>query len=131
MLGNFIIFSHTKYLSAVKYSWYKFRSNNWVYPGHPYHFNSQAGYLYFSEVQFTDDRQYFCIVTLTARQGMVKSTQQPVARTSYGRYLVIKPGSKYRKEPLKSRPSDKCILFVLLHNQNKCCGYYKKVLVRD
>ena len=84
------------FTSAVRYSWYKFRSNNWVYPGHPYHFNSQSGYLYFSEVQWTDGRQYFCIVTLTARQGMVKSTEQPLARTSYGRYLIIKPGSEYK-----------------------------------
>ena len=81
-------------ISAVRYEWSKFGTGGWVLPGHPYQFVSMAGYLYMSEVQPTDEKEYFCFVTLTAPSNYKLTTKQPPARISLGVWLRTSEDSK-------------------------------------
>ena len=86
---------HMLYLiSAVRYEWSKFGTGGWVLPDHPYQFVSMAGYLYMSEVQPTDEKEYFCFVTLTAPSNYKLTTKQPPARISLGVWLRTSEDSK-------------------------------------
>jgi hypothetical protein len=52
-------------------------------------FVSSSGYLYFSEVQPTDSRKYFCSVTLIATSEYVTAINQPPSRISLGVDLIV------------------------------------------
>ena len=86
---------HATLLTAVKYAWFKNHdTHNHIFSNHPYHFVSQSGYLYFSEVQFTDDRTYYCVVTLDNPDYMVADSSLAPSKVSLGCKLQIRPGSK-------------------------------------
>ncbi|XP_053379339.1 contactin-3-like [Mercenaria mercenaria] len=81
------------YKPAVRYGWFKnHNTHNYIFPGHPVHFVSQSGYLYFSEVQYTDDRTYFCIVTLVTTADFVADTSMAPSRVGLGTKLIIRDG---------------------------------------
>ena len=82
-------------LLEVRYEWSKFGTAAFVFPGHPYQFVSMAGYLYFSEVQPTDSKQYFCFVTLAAPNNYKLTTRQPPMKVSLGIWLMISEDSEY------------------------------------
>lgn len=52
-------------------------------------FVSSSGYLYFSEVQPTDGRKYFCSVTLIATSEFKTAIDQPPSRISLGVDLIV------------------------------------------
>ncbi|KAL3862128.1 hypothetical protein ACJMK2_008118, partial [Sinanodonta woodiana] len=76
-------------LPEVRYEWFKFTTNSFVTPGHPYQFVSNSGYLYMSEVQPTDSKKYYCLVTLAAPSGYRLVTYQPPSKTNPGIWLRI------------------------------------------
>jgi hypothetical protein len=82
------------FVTAVRYGWFKnHNTHNYIFPGHPVHFISQSGYLYFSEVQYTDDRTYYCVVTLVAPTDFVADTSMAPSRVGLGTKLIIRDGS--------------------------------------
>lgn len=84
------------FVTAVRYGWFKnHNTHNYIFPGHPVHFVSQSGYLYFSEVQYTDDRTYFCVVTLVAPADFVADTTMAPSRVGLGTKLIIRDGSMF------------------------------------
>ena len=57
---------------------------------YPHRFISQSGYLYFSEVQPTDDnRLYKCVVTLSVPMIYNQASNQAPSRTSLGIVLRV------------------------------------------
>ncbi|KAL4221440.1 Immunoglobulin like [Mactra antiquata] len=81
------------YKPAVRYGWFKnHNTHNYIFPGHPVHFISQSGYLYFSEVQLTDDRTYFCVVTLVTTEDFVADTSMAPSKVGLGTKLIIREG---------------------------------------
>ncbi|KAL3862103.1 hypothetical protein ACJMK2_008096 [Sinanodonta woodiana] len=76
-------------LPAVRYEWFWNSLNGFIFPEHPYMFVSNSGLLYFSEVQLTDEKKYYCIVTLTAPAEYNMATYQPPSRTSLPIWLRV------------------------------------------
>ena len=81
--------------AEVRFEWSKFGTAAFVSPGHKYQFVSMAGYLYMSEVQPTDEKKYYCFVTLTAPNNYKLSTKQPPTIISLGVWLRISEDSEY------------------------------------
>ena len=52
-------------------------------------FVSGSGYLYFSAVQPTDQRRYYCSVTLIASSEYETAIDQPPSRISLGVDLIV------------------------------------------
>ena len=93
------------FISVLKYQWFRdpdvnntggnvytktLIASNFIRPDlNTYTFISQNGNLYFSEVQYTDKGQYYCVVTLAAPVGSKLSTRQPPSRTSRGIELQV------------------------------------------
>ena len=94
MCETFVTIMVFNLISEVRYEWSKFGTAAFIFPGHPYQFISMAGYLYFSEVQPTDNKQYFCFVTLAAPNNYKLTTKQPPMKISLGIWLMISDNSK-------------------------------------
>ncbi|XP_052820357.1 contactin-5-like [Mya arenaria] len=81
------------YSPAVRFGWFKnHNTHNYIFPGHPVHFISQSGYLYFSEVQPSDDRTYYCVVTLVPPYDYNVDTTLAPSRVGLGTKLILRPG---------------------------------------
>ncbi|XP_052225224.1 contactin-like [Dreissena polymorpha] len=81
------------YNPEVRYGWFQdHNTHNYIFPNHPVHFISQSGYLYFSEVQPTDDRTYYCVVTLVAPHDYDADTTMSPSRVGLGTKLILRPG---------------------------------------
>ncbi|KAH3788136.1 hypothetical protein DPMN_166267 [Dreissena polymorpha] len=94
-----LIQSCTCFIVEVRYGWFKnHNTHNYIFPNHPVHFISQSGYLYFSEVQPTDDRTYYCVVTLVAPHDYDADTTMSPSRVGLGTKLILRPGSEWRKD---------------------------------
>ena len=79
----------------VRYEWSKFGTAAWLFPGGSYTFVSQAGYMYFSEVQPTDQKEYFCFVTLATPRNYRMNTKQPPMVINKGIWLIVIEQSEY------------------------------------
>ena len=85
----------------VRYEWSKFGTAAWLFPGGSYTFVSQAGYMYFSEVQPTDQKEYFCFVTLATPKNYRMNTKQPPMVINKGIWLMVIEQSKYGYTTIK------------------------------
>ena len=88
----------------MRYEWSKFGTAAFVSPGHKYQFVSMAGYLYMSEVQPTDEKKYYCFVTLTAPNNYKLTTKQPPTIISLGVWLRISEDSEYLANKYENLP---------------------------
>ena len=77
------------YQTAARYEWFQWSTQEFIFEEHPYIFVSSSGYLYFSEVQPTDERKYFCVVTVSAPMRYTFAVSQPPSRTSLGVWLLV------------------------------------------
>ncbi|KAL4221759.1 Contactin-3 [Mactra antiquata] len=73
----------------VGYTWFYNSIAEPVFEENKNMFVSSSGYLYFSEVQPTDFRKYFCSVTLIAPIKYDTAINQPPSRISLGVYLRV------------------------------------------
>ena len=78
-------------VSAATYRWYTDTIDDYIFSEmYPHRFISQSGYLYFSEVQPTDDnRLYKCVVTLSVPMIYNQASNQAPSRTSLGIVLRV------------------------------------------
>ena len=70
-------------------------ASNFIRPDmNTYTFISQNGNLYFSEIQYQDRGQYYCVVTLAAPVGTTLSTKQPPSSASRAIELRVRGNRK-------------------------------------
>lgn len=74
---------------SVTYTWFMYNTDQPIFENHMNMFMSSTGYLYFSEVQPTDQRQYFCVVTLTSASQYHQHIGLPVSRTGLKFWLIV------------------------------------------
>ncbi|XP_045162637.2 contactin-like [Mercenaria mercenaria] len=74
---------------AAAFSWFYRSIAEPIFEENENMFVSSSGYLYFSEVQPTDGRKYFCSVTLIATSEFETAINQPPSRISLGVDLIV------------------------------------------
>lgn len=74
---------------AATYSWFYRSIAEPIFEDHENMFVSSSGYLYFSEVQPTDSRKYYCSVTLITTSEYTSAIDQPPSRFSLGVNLRV------------------------------------------
>ena len=77
------------YFIAAAFSWFYRSIAEPIFKENENMFVSSSGYLYFSEVQPTDSRKYFCSVTLIATSEFETAINQPPSRISLGVDLIV------------------------------------------
>ncbi|KAH9505526.1 hypothetical protein Btru_057498 [Bulinus truncatus] len=77
----------------LTYSWYKADVLFLRSEYNPQYFLSRNGHLYISEIQASDQDEYYCIVFMKPRPGQVMSGDQPPSRTSLCTTLHITGGN--------------------------------------
>ncbi|XP_052761161.1 contactin-5-like [Mya arenaria] len=77
------------YFPEVRFSWFRNGTSEPMFENLPNIFVSNSGYLYFSDVQETDNKKYTCVVTLAASSGMQTSINQPPSIVSLGVWLRV------------------------------------------
>ncbi|KAL4221262.1 ATP-dependent RNA helicase ddx25 [Mactra antiquata] len=73
----------------VTYSWFMNDVSQPIFSGDQNFFISSSGYLYFSEVQPTDFRKYYCSVTLISTSLYKPAISQSPSRFSLGVQLIV------------------------------------------
>ncbi|WAR14667.1 CONT-like protein [Mya arenaria] len=84
--GDMLVFEGTP---KVRFSWFRNGTSEPMFENLPNIFVSNSGYLYFSDVQETDNKKYTCVVTLAASSGMQTSINQPPSIVSLGVWLRV------------------------------------------
>ncbi|KAK3583433.1 hypothetical protein CHS0354_025554 [Potamilus streckersoni] len=73
----------------VRHEWFTHTSTAFVNANHSTQFVSNSGHLYFSQVQFTDQKRYHCLVTLTAPAEHNMAYYQLPSKTSLGTWMYV------------------------------------------
>nr|KAI8744112.1 contactin-like; partial [Biomphalaria glabrata] len=76
--------------TGLSYNWYKADVQFLRPEFNPQYFLSRNGHLYISEVQASDQEEYYCLVVMAPGPGQVLSGEQPPSRTSLGTSMNIR-----------------------------------------